>query len=94
MTGGAVRPKQRGRPHLRPDALLIVRTVDRERNPVEPLVGRLKKYRRLAVRHDKLAATDLAFLNLAAIRLRLEVRAWARRNQPIRRTVTAGAPRS
>ncbi len=78
MTGGAVRPKQRGRPHLRPDALLIVRTVDRERNPVEPLVGRLKKYRRLAVRHDKLAATDLAFLTLAAIRLRLEVRAWAR----------------
>jgi transposase len=41
----------------------------RERNVVERLVGRLKKYRRIATRYDKLAASYLAFVHLAAIRI-------------------------
>ena len=41
----------------------------RERNVVERLVGRLKEYRRLATRYDKLASSYLAFVHLAAILL-------------------------
>jgi transposase len=41
----------------------------RERNVVERLVGKLKEYRRVATRYDKLAASYLAFVQLAAIRL-------------------------
>jgi transposase len=41
----------------------------RERNLVERLVGKLKEYRRIATRYDKLAASYLAFVQLAAIRL-------------------------
>jgi transposase len=41
----------------------------RERNVVERLVGRLKEYRRIATRYEKLAATYLAFVHLAAIRM-------------------------
>ena len=41
----------------------------RERNVVERLVGRLKEYRRVATRYDKLAASYLAFVQLAAIRM-------------------------
>ena len=41
----------------------------RERNMIERLVGRLKEYRRIATRYDKLASSYLAFVQLAAIRL-------------------------
>ena len=41
----------------------------RERNVVERLVGRLKEYRRIATRYNKLAASYLAFVRLAAIRM-------------------------
>jgi transposase len=41
----------------------------RERNVVELLVGRLKEYRRIATRYDKLAASYLAFVQLAAVRM-------------------------
>ena len=41
----------------------------RERNVVERLAGRLKEYRRVATRYDKLAASYLAFVQLAAIRI-------------------------
>jgi transposase len=41
----------------------------RERNAVERLVGKLKEYRRIATRYDKLAASYLAFVQLAAIRI-------------------------
>jgi transposase len=41
----------------------------RERNVVERLVGRLKEYRRIATRYDKLAKSYLAFVQFAAIRL-------------------------
>jgi transposase len=40
----------------------------RERNVVERLVGRLKEYRRIATRYDKLASSYIAFVQLAAIR--------------------------
>jgi transposase len=41
----------------------------RERNVVERLVGKLKEYRRIATRYDKLTASYLAFVQLAAIRV-------------------------
>jgi transposase len=41
----------------------------RERSAVERLVGKLKEYRRIARRYDKLAASYLAFVQLAAIRM-------------------------
>jgi transposase len=41
----------------------------RERNVVERLVGKLKEYRQVATRYDKLAASYLAFVQLAAIRM-------------------------
>ena len=44
-------------------------SVYRERNIVERLVGRLKEYWRTATRYDKLEATFLAFVHLAAIRI-------------------------
>jgi transposase len=103
LAGGAVGRAGRGRPRLRPRALVgdrgytgrpardllrrrgitavippfrterTPRIVDwdlyRERNVVERLVGRLKEYRRIATRYDKLAASYLAHVQLAAIRL-------------------------
>ena len=48
---------------------LMDRELYRERNVVERLVGKLKEYRRVATRYDKLAATYVAFVQLAAIRL-------------------------
>ena len=41
----------------------------RERNIIERLVGRLKEYRRIATRYDKLAASYLGFVQLVAIRM-------------------------
>ena len=48
---------------------LMDRRLYRERNVVERLVGRLKEYRRVATRYDKLAASYLAFVQLAAVRM-------------------------
>jgi transposase len=100
---GAVKRPGRGRPKLRPRAVVgdrgytgrptrdylrrrgispvipqlkteqVPRLMDwdlyRERNVVERLVGRLKEHRRIATRYDKLAASYLAFVQLAAIRM-------------------------
>jgi len=38
----------------------------RERNRVERLVGKLKQFRRIATRYEKLAATYLALIHLVA----------------------------
>jgi len=43
----------------------------RERNRAERLVGRLKQFRRLATRFDKLAETFLGFVHLALTVIRL-----------------------
>ena len=43
------------------------REVYRQRNLVERLVGKLKQFRRVATRYDKLAAHYLAFVQLASI---------------------------
>ena len=45
------------------------RDLCRERNLVERRAGKLKNYRRIATRSDKLAASYLAFVQLAAIRI-------------------------
>jgi transposase len=41
----------------------------RSRNLVERFFNRIKQVRRIAARHDKLAANYLAFIKLASIRL-------------------------
>ena len=80
--GGVKRPGP-GRPRLRPRTVGAAipqlktektpRLMDwglyRERNVIERLVGRLKEHRRIATRYDKLAASYLAFVQLAAIRM-------------------------
>jgi transposase len=43
----------------------------RQRNAVERLVGRLKQFRRVATRYDKLAGTFRGFLHLALTIIRL-----------------------
>jgi transposase len=47
----------------------------RARNPVERFFNKIKQCRRVATRYDKLAANDLAFVQLASIRL------WLRANE-------------
>ena len=41
----------------------------RERPIIERTINRLKRYRRIATRYEKLAASYLAFVQLAAIRI-------------------------
>jgi transposase len=50
-------------------AYLIDWDLDRERNRIERLVNRLKHYRRVATRYDKLADSYGAFVTLAATRM-------------------------
>ena len=49
----------------------LLRESYRERNRAERLVGRLKQFRRVATRYDKLAATFLGFVHLALTVIRL-----------------------
>ena len=62
---GAVIPQPRNQ---RPCALFD-REAYRRRNVVERLVNRLKQYRRVATRYEKLAANYRAMVTLVAIRL-------------------------
>jgi len=52
-----------------PPARAFDRVLYRERNKVERAVGRLKQWRRLATRFEKLATRYAAMLTLALIRL-------------------------
>ena len=45
----------------------------RERNVIERFFNKLKYFRRIATRYDKLGSSFLAMIKLAAIRLRLRV---------------------
>jgi transposase len=47
------------------------KAIYRERNLVERFFNKLKQFRRIATRYDKLGATFLAFIKLAAVRIRL-----------------------
>ena len=47
------------------------KAIYRERNHVERFFNRLKQFRRIATRYDKLGATFFAFIQLAAIRISL-----------------------
>ncbi|MCS6931565.1 MAG: transposase, partial [Acetobacteraceae bacterium] len=60
----------------------------RQRNLIERCFNRLKHFRRLATRFDKLARNDLSTIALATIRLwtRFEPRTWA----PLRLPRTGG----
>ncbi len=54
--------------------LTFDRAAYRERNIVERLINRLKKWRLIATCYEKRAASSLAMLTVAAIRLWLQVR--------------------
>jgi transposase len=45
----------------------------RQRNHVERFFNKLKHFRRIATRYDKLGATFLAFIQLAAVRISLRL---------------------
>lgn len=45
----------------------------RERNNVERFFNKLKQFRRIATRYDKLGASYLAFLQLATVRISLRL---------------------
>jgi transposase len=60
----------------RKEALSFSPFLYRARNLVERVFNKIKHCRRVATRHDKLAANDLAFIQLASIRL------WLRMNEP------------
>lgn len=45
------------------------KAIYRERNHVERFFNKLKQFRRIATRYDKLGATFLAFVQIAAIRI-------------------------
>ncbi len=62
---GAVIPRRRDEPQQRH----FDREAYRERNRVERLINRLKQYRAIATRYDKLAASYHAMLTIAAILL-------------------------
>jgi len=45
------------------------KAIYRQRNHVERFFNKLKQFRRIATRYDKLGATFLAFIQLAAVRI-------------------------
>jgi transposase len=45
----------------------------RERNNVERFFNKLKQFRRIATRYDKLGASFMAFIQLAAVRISLRL---------------------
>ena len=47
------------------------KAIYRERNHVERFFNKLKQFRRIATRYDKLGATFFAFIQLAAVRISL-----------------------
>lgn len=48
------------------------KTIYRERNQVERFFNKLKQFRRIATRYDKLGATFFAFIKIAAVRISLQ----------------------
>lgn len=57
----------------RKDPVCFSPTLYRERNLIERFFNKLKYFRRIATRYDKLGSTYLAMIKLAAIRIRLRV---------------------
>jgi len=70
LLGEDVAPQIPNHPR-RNDPWPLLRESYRERNRAERLVGRLKQFRRLATRFDKLAETFLGFVHLALTVIRL-----------------------
>jgi transposase len=68
----------------RTEALCFSPYLYRARNLVERFFNKIKQYRRVATRYDKLAANYLAFIQLASIRL------WLRVNESTPLVLTGG----
>ena len=51
----------------------LTKALYRERNNVERFFNKLKQFRRIATRYDKLGATFMAFIQLAAVRISLRL---------------------
>ncbi|CAO3356426.1 Mobile element protein [Azospirillum melinis] len=66
---GAVIPQ----PSSQKPCALVDWTSYRSRNAIEHLINRLKQFRRIATRYEKLAANYLAMLHVSAIRIWLRV---------------------
>lgn len=66
---GAVIPQ----PSSQKPCALVDWAAYRSRNAIERLINRLKQFRRIATRYEKLAANYLAMVHIAAIRLWLRV---------------------
>jgi transposase len=60
---------------IRKEALSFSPYLYRARNLVERFFNKIKQCRRVATRYDKLATNDLAFIQLASIRV------WLRANE-------------
>jgi len=67
---GAVIPRQRHEPRR---GVRFDRAAYRERNQIERTINRLKQYRAIATRYEKLAETYHALITIAAIQLWLPV---------------------
>ena len=67
---GAVIPRLAGEPRR---GVRFDRAAYRERNQIERTINRLKQFRAIATRYEKLAETFHALITLAAIRLWLPV---------------------
>lgn len=68
LVGVSIPPKSN-----RSDPICFSPYLYRARNQVERFFNRIKRCRRVAARYDRLAANYLAFVQLAAIRLRLRL---------------------
>jgi transposase len=55
----------------RKDPVCFSRRLHRDRNLIERFFNKLKYFRRIATRYDKLGSSYLAMIKLAAIRIRL-----------------------
>ena len=62
------------------------KAIYRERNHVERFFNKLKQFRRIATRYDKLGATFLAFIQLAAVQISLRSIKSTTSSHPVRRT--------
>ena len=60
---------QNSQPDHRKKRFRLKKAIHRERDHVERFINKLKQFRRIATRYDKLGATFFAFVRLASVRI-------------------------